>query len=124
MGNHRNLEVWQRAHRLTLDLYRCTDKFPKSELFGLVSQIRRASSSIGANLAEGCGRRRNRELARFSSIALGSANELEYHLLLARDLKFMDPEQHKDFEEQIQRIGRMLNGLVDKLRAHQEEPVR
>jgi len=89
MGNYQDLEVWKRAHRFTLSVYQVTEQFPRSELFGLTSQIRRASASIGANLAEGCGRHRDGELARFVSTAAGSATELEYHLLLARDLDIL-----------------------------------
>jgi four helix bundle protein len=84
MQDFRKLRVWQRAHELTLSLYRATATFPAAERFGLTSQIRRASSSIGANLAEGCGRIGDAEFARFCSIGMGSACELEYHLLLAR----------------------------------------
>ena len=83
----KQLKVWSKAHEATLFLYRVTQQFPKEELFGLTSQIRRAASSMGANIAEGCGRRSDKELARFLGIARGSAVELEYHLLLARDLK-------------------------------------
>ncbi len=88
MGDFRNLEVWRKAHGLTLAVYQATTSFPKEELYGLTSQIRRAAASIPANLCEGCGRNGNAEFARYCSIALGSANELEYHLLLAHDLNF------------------------------------
>ena len=76
------LKVWQKAHQLTLAVYQTTAGFPREELYGLTSQLRRASSSVGANLAEGCGRNGDAEFARFCSIAMGSASELEYHLLL------------------------------------------
>jgi four helix bundle protein len=82
----RRLKVWERSHRLTLQVYVHTRSFPKDELYGLTAQIRRAAVSIGANIAEGCGRRGDAELGRFLQIAMGSACELEYHLLLARDL--------------------------------------
>jgi four helix bundle protein len=90
----RELRVWQKAHQLTLTVYRMTSDFPRSEMYGLTSQIRRAASSIGANLAEGCGRTGDAEFARFRSIAMGSASELDYHLLL--DLKFLRPEDHTE----------------------------
>jgi four helix bundle protein len=85
--NFRELKVWQQAHQLTLSVYRVTVTFPREELYGLTSQLRRSCSSIAANLAEGCGRSGDAEFARYCSIAMGSASETEYHLLLARDLK-------------------------------------
>src|SRR5580658_8955046 len=86
MKDFRELRVWQRAHTLTLSVYRLTTGFPTEERYGLSSQMRRASSSIAANLAEGCGRTGDAEFARYCSIAMGSASELDYHLLLAKDL--------------------------------------
>src|SRR6185437_10473651 len=86
MRDFRELKVWERSHRMTLACYKITNSLPKHELFGLASQIRRCSSSIPANIAEGCGRMGNSEFHRFLQMACGSANELEYHLLLARDL--------------------------------------
>jgi four helix bundle protein len=83
MRNYRELQVWTKAHGLTLDLYRVTRSFPREEIYGLTSQLRRAASSIGANLAEGCGRRTSSELARFVRIAMGSASELDYHCFSA-----------------------------------------
>ncbi|HET9366217.1 MAG TPA: four helix bundle protein [Candidatus Angelobacter sp.] len=89
MRNYRDLQVWNKAHHLTLDLYRVSQRFPREEIYGITSQLRRAAVSIGANLAEGCGRHTSSELARFVRIAMGSASELDYHLLLSRDLGFM-----------------------------------
>jgi four helix bundle protein len=89
MKDFRKLTVWQKAHAMVLSSYKATAGFPKHELFGLVSQIRRCSSSIPANIAEGCGRIGNSELHRFLQIACGSSNELEYHFLLARDLGYI-----------------------------------
>src|SRR6516164_11165111 len=89
MKNYEELEVWHKAHALTVQLYRETESFPRSEMFGVTSQIRRAAGSIGANLAEGCGRWTDGELARFVQIAMGSASELQNHLRLARDLEFL-----------------------------------
>jgi four helix bundle protein len=83
MQDFRDLRVWVLAHEVTLAVYRITAAFPREELFGLTSQIRRSAASIPANLAEGCGRNGNAEFARFCSIAMGSASELDYHLLLA-----------------------------------------
>ncbi len=117
MGRYSDLKVWKAAHGLTLDIYRATAIFPNSELYGLTSQIRRASASIGANLAEGSGRRSRAELARFASIAAGSANELEYHLLLSKDLGYISQEVYAQLSSRLADVGRMLNRLVDSLRS-------
>jgi four helix bundle protein len=93
--NFRDLKVWERAHHLTIDVYRATRGFPREELYGLTSQARRCSASIAANIAEGCGRRGNAEFHRFLQIASGSACELDYHLLLARDLGFLEDETYE-----------------------------
>jgi four helix bundle protein len=92
--NFRNLEAWNKAHELTLQVYRITEGFPRTEIFGLTSQLRRAAASIAANLAEGCGRTQL-EFVKFIQIAFGSASESEYHLLLARDLGFVNPEDYE-----------------------------
>jgi four helix bundle protein len=92
MRNYRDLQVWSKAHHLTLELYRMSRQFPREEIYGITSQLRRAAVSIGANLAEGCGRRTSNELARFVRVAMGSASELDYHLLLWRDLGFMSSD--------------------------------
>jgi four helix bundle protein len=109
------LLVWQKAHQLTLAVYRETGAFPKAEMYGLTSQIRRASASIGANIAEGCGRTGKAELARFLKIAMGSASELEYHLLLARDLKMLPNPNHERLEAGTTEVKRMLTSLTKKL---------
>jgi len=90
----RQLKVWEKAHQLTLPVYQLTANFPRQQTYRLTSQMRRASASICANLAEGCGRDGDGELARFCSIARGSASELEYHLLLARDLQLLSVSDH------------------------------
>jgi len=112
-----NLKVWQKAHGLTLALYQLTARFPREELYGLTTQIRRSSASIAANLAEGCGRNGDAELARFCSIALGSASELEYHLLLAKELHLVQAKDHRGLMEQTIEVKRMLCALVSKLTA-------
>ena len=89
MRSFRELEVWKQAHQLTLDVYRVSKPFPREELFGLTGQVRRSAASIPANIAEGCGRDGEAEFARFLGIAMGSASELEYHLLLVRDLELI-----------------------------------
>jgi four helix bundle protein len=116
MRNYKDLRVWEEAHRLTLAVYKTTQAFPKEERFGLTSQIRRASSSIAANLAEGCGRRSDGEMGRFVQIAMGSGAELSYHLLLARDLGFVSEEQHSELNASLERVLRMLSALSAKVR--------
>ena len=106
MRPFRDLLVWQKAHALTLALYKVTRSFPRDEQYGLTAQLRRAAASVAANLAEGCGRRTPADFGRFVQIALGSASELEYHLVLAADLGFLTPE-----------VKRMLTGLAKKLTA-------
>lgn len=117
MKDYRTLDVWARSHRLTLAIYDQTKSFPKEELFGLTSQLRRSCSSIGANLAEGCGRDSDAELKRFVDIAHGSASETEYHLLLAADLHLLPPEKHAVFSDEIAQIKRMLGAFARKLKA-------
>jgi four helix bundle protein len=111
----RELKVWEKAHQLTLLAYKLTNGFPKHELFGLASQIRRCSSSIPANIAEGCGRLGNSELHRFLQIACGSANELEYHFLLARDLGFLPEPDYVSAQQQLLDVKRMLVALTRKV---------
>jgi four helix bundle protein len=115
MKDFRDLKVWAKAHALALSCYAVTKPFPREEIFGLVSQIRRAGSSIPANIAEGCGRRGNAELHRFLQIAMGSANELEYHLLLSRDLGYINPERHQEMQSQVEEVKRMLASLIRKV---------
>jgi four helix bundle protein len=117
MKDFRQLKVWQKSHQLALFLYQVTASFPRTESYGLTAQIRRAGVSIPSNIAEGCGRRGDAELARFCDIAAGSASELEYQLLLARDLKLIQPDDYEKLEEQTTEIKRMLTVSVRKLRA-------
>jgi len=110
------LRVWTKAHELTLAVYQKTRAFPKEEMYGLTSQLRRASASIGENIAEGCGRRSDAEMKRFTQIARGSANEVEYHLLLAKDLSLLTNEEHQDSGAKVMEIQRMLASLVQSLK--------
>ncbi len=116
MRDYKTLTVWQKAHQLVLAVYRATAQLPKEELYGLTSQIRRAAASIPANIAEGCGRYTDADFARFVQIALGSANEVEYHLLLAYDLGFIKDDIHQNLSKDADEIRRMLIGLIQKLR--------
>ena len=121
MKDFRELKVWHKAHELTLLVYRTTRSFPREELYGITAQMRRASASIPANLAEGCGRIGNPELARFCVIAMGSANDLEYHILLAKDLSLVDSKEHLELTRRTTEVKRMLTALWKKLRC---PPVR
>jgi four helix bundle protein len=117
MQDFHNLKVWAKAHKLTLAVYSATQAFPKEELYGLRSQLRSSSSSIGSNLAEGCGRDGDKEFARFLHFAMGSASELEYQLLLARDLGLIKEGTSRALEQEAAEIKRMLAALLGKLRA-------
>lgn len=117
MKDFRQLKVWQKAHQLTLEVYRLTATFPREEIYGLTAQMRRAAASVPSNLAEGCGRNSDAELARFSSMAAGSASELEYQLLLARDLNLIQTNDYQSLTEQTVEIKRMLTVFIQKLTA-------
>ena len=117
MQDFKKLEVWQLAHSLTLTIYRLTRAFPPGERFGLRDQMRRAAVSIEANLAEGTGRGGDADFARFVQMAFGSACELECHLLIARDLKLLNSESAGETIDGLERIKRMLSGLLRKLKA-------
>jgi four helix bundle protein len=118
MRDFKKIQVWEKAHKLTLQLYKLTASFPKEELYGLTSQIRRAASSIPANIAEGCGRNTQVELARFIHIATGSASELEYHLILAHDLGYLDSTTYTELDLSINEIKRMLHGFEQTVRSN------
>jgi len=111
----KDLRVWSKAHSMTIGVYKVTREFPREELFGITSQMRRAASSIGANIAEGAGRRSDGELARFLHIARGSAAELEYHLLLARDLDLLPNAKFDVLRKQVDEVQRMLTSLIQQV---------
>jgi four helix bundle protein len=117
MKDFRKQKVWQKGHNLTLALYQATAGFPKEERYGLTTQIRRAGSSIPANIAEGCGRDGDAELARFLQIAKGSASELEYHLLLAHDLGFLNDVNYEQLSKKTTELKQMLTSFIKKLKA-------
>ena len=112
----REIKVWEKAHLLTLQVYKATRSFPREETYGLTSQLRRASASIPANIAEGFGRGGNAELARFLQIAMGSASEVEYHILLAKDLNLLTQENCDDLSARVVEVKRMLASLLIKVR--------
>ena len=108
MRDFHKLGIWQRSHQLTLDVYKASKTFPKGELFGLTSQTRRASSSIPTNIAEGCGRASNKDYAHFLQIAIGSASEVEYELLLAHDLEYINDEAFNKLTSETIAIRKMI----------------
>ena len=112
MKDFRDLKVWERAHNLTMEIYRVARNFPPEERYGLTSQIRRSTASIAANIAEGCGRRGNGEFHRFLHIAAGSASELDYHLLLVRDLGILEKRTYELLIQRLAELRRMLTALI------------
>jgi four helix bundle protein len=116
MQDFRNLKVWHKAHALTLEVYRLTREFPPDERYGLTAQLRRSCSSIPANLAEGCGRSGDNDFARFVNIAMGSACETDYHLLLSRDLNYLSVENYDKLFDQVSEVKRMLSSFEQTLR--------
>jgi four helix bundle protein len=117
MKEFRNLKVWEKAHSLTLAVYKATSGFPRQERFGLTSQMRRCSASIGANIAEGCGKRGNNEFQRYLQIASGSASELDYHFLLARDLRFLEEMDYRRLASELLQLRKMLTSLLQKVQS-------
>jgi len=117
MKDFRSLAVWERSHKLTLDLYSVTKSFPREELFGLISQVRRSASSISANIAEGCGKSSDADFSRFLQISFGSACEVEYHILLSRDLGYLTKDQYIGLNSDILVVKKMLAALISKIKA-------
>jgi four helix bundle protein len=120
MSDYKKLKVWEDAHKFTIDIYNITKNFPNNEQYGLTSQIRRSSSSIPTNIVEGCGQLDNGNLIRFLGIAKGSAFEVEYQLLLAKDLKYINEKDYDELNEKIQKIISMLTNLIKSLRSKRE----
>ena len=116
MKDFRTLTVWQKSHELALSIYKETKGFPKEEVFGLTSQMRRAASSVSANIAEGCGRGSDADLSRFLQIAFGSISELDCHLILARDLTLLNVERYDKIYSQVIEVRRMLASLIRKIK--------
>lgn len=108
-----DLEVWQRAHKLVLEIYKITRTFPREEKFGLTSQMRRAGVSIAANIAEGFKKRGTKDKTNFYNIAQGSLEELRYYLILCRDLGYLD--SNTDAMDNLDAVGRMLHGLIHSI---------
>ena len=117
MRDFHDLKVWGKAHQLVLAIYKASNGFPRSEIYALTSQVRRAAVSIASNIAEGCGRKTETDFARFLQMAMGSASEVQYDLLLARDLKFIKESEFQQLEGDITEVKRMLTALIQKLKA-------
>jgi four helix bundle protein len=115
MKDFRTLKVWEKAHAVTLAIYKATEKFPKHELYALTSQIQRAAVSVPTNIAEGCGKDSDAELKRYFLIAMGSASELEYLLLLARDLNYLPEGNHQTLNADLTEVRRMLNAFIQSI---------
>lgn len=115
MRDYKKYIVWQKSHHLVLDIYKVTKLFPKGELFGLTSQMRRPSSSIPTNIAEGAGRNGDKDFCRFLYIALGSANEIEYQIILSKDLDYINNEAASALISKIEEVKKMLNKLISTL---------
>ena len=116
MRDFRTLTVWQKSHQVVLRIYKVTEAFPREERYGLTSQIRRASVSIPSNIAEGCGHRSDSEFARYLQLAAASATELQYHIILARELSYLEPEHYKELAENIEELKKMLSTFIKRVR--------
>lgn len=115
MRDFKKLSIWQRSHSFTLEIYKVTRTFPKEELYGLISQVRRSSSSIPTNIAEGCGRYTIAELKQFLVIASGSASELTYQLILSKDLGYITEQKFKELTDELSLIRKMLYTYLMKI---------
>lgn len=123
MRDFKEFVVWRRSHQLAIDIYRATQEFPREEAFGQVSQIRRAAASIPTNIAEGCGRQSNAEFSNFLNIASGSASEVEYELLLAKELGYINDSQYSLMSKEIRAIRSMLSTLMTRLKERKNKSI-
>ena len=117
MRDFRGIKAWENTHQLALAVYAATKSFPREEIYGLTSQIRRSATSIPTNIAEGCGRTGDAELTRFCQISFGSASELEYQLLLSRDLRYLDQASNEPLRDATIEVKRMLGAFITTLKA-------
>ena len=118
MKDFRTLKVWEKAHHMVLAVYKATEIFPRQELYSLTNQIQRAAVSIPANIAEGCGKSGDADFGRYLQIAMGSASELEYLLLLAHDLQYLPDDTYQTLSNQLVEVRKMLNALLQRLKAN------
>ncbi len=117
MIDFKTLRVWETFHEITLNVYKITRQFPPEELYGLTSQMRRSAASVPTNIAEGCGRNTDPDLAKFLTIAMGSASEVEYQLLLSKDLEYIRLNEYQNVTENLIASKKMLNAFLKKVRA-------
>ncbi len=115
MQDYRKLDTWRKAHKFALEIYEIVNEFPKIEIYSLTDQLKRASVSMPANIAEGCGRQTPKELLRYLYIAFGSACEVEYYLLLAKDLDYISETDFQRLAHGIEEIKKMISGLMSKV---------
>ncbi len=118
MKDFRELKVWERGYKLTLQIYKVTTGFPREEIYGLTSQMRRACASVPTNIAEGCGRSRDTELARFMEIPIGSSSEFEYQLLLSHDHDLINETDYKNIMTETVEVKKMIISFFQKLKAN------
>ncbi len=119
MQNYKELKVWEKAHQFVLEVYRITKTFPKDELFALTNQFRRASVSVAANITEGCGKKTQKEFARYLNISLASSNECEYFVLLSRDLGYLNMAEFEALNKRVNIVKAMLINLIAKVSSTQ-----
>lgn len=116
MKDFRNLKIWEKSHKIVLAVYEATRSFPKSELYGITSQIQRAAVSVPTNITEGCGKDSDAELGRYFKIAMGSSSELEYLLLLTHDLTYLGDDQYGKLQANLVEVRKMLNAFIQRLK--------
>ncbi|MCL4101854.1 MULTISPECIES: four helix bundle protein [unclassified Fibrobacter] len=124
MRDFHSLEIWNKSHMLTLDIYRVTENFPKNEIYALTSQVRRAAYSIPMNIAEGCGRKSEAEFCQFLNVSSGSASELEYQLLLAHDLGYLEKESFEKLSADVVSIRKMVQAFAAHVASPKAPKVR
>ncbi|MBL1280720.1 MAG: four helix bundle protein [Fluviicola sp.] len=117
MRDYKKYQVWTKAHKLALDVYALTKNFPKSEQYGITSQLRRASLSIPTNIVEGTGRNSEKEFAYFINIAAGSAAEVEYLLIFSKDYAYISENEHEKINAEVVSVRKMLNALYSKVKS-------
>ncbi|MHC5098035.1 MAG: four helix bundle protein [Planctomycetota bacterium] len=115
MKDFRELQVWHKAHKLALEVYKVSAAFPKEEIYSLTNQVRRAAVSIVTNIAEGCGRGSKKKLKQFLQISTGSASEVEYQILLSHELGYMDSKAYESINSGVQEVKKMLSSYIVKI---------
>ena len=120
MRDFKKYDIWEISHKFTLEIYSITNHFPSHESYGLTSQLRRASTSIPTNISEGCGRDSDAEFNRFLTIAIGSATEVEYLILLSKDLSYIDSKKYNSLNEDINTVHHLKNDLLMNFYHHQQ----